>query len=576
MPGNVSVGRAADSGAASDPLEEARRSLFAPLRNRTLVRAADALAANRIDIAEPLVSNFLEQKPTDADALNLMADIARRTRRFDDAEQLLRRCIAEAPDRAGYRFNYAVILRRLDRFEEALDQLDVLLAANARNPLFREQKAAILHLAGRYDEALAYRRELAEEQPGSAKAWLHYGHALRAVGSGDECVDAYRRVAALAPMSSEAYAHLADLKTCRFTAAEIAAMEALLGGPGLSGDDRAELHSALGKAYGDERLYAKAFDNHARGNALRRAGVEFDPERLTEHRLNCERLFTQEFFSERAGWGARSNAPIFIVGMPRSGSTLVEQILSSHSAIEGLGELADLDTVVGQWLSREEAGKPPHQFWIGGWFEFRSGLVEAFPRVLKRLGADQFRSLGNDYLELTRGRRAMGRPFFTDKALRNFGYSGLIHLILPDAKIVDVRRHPLDCGWSIFKSHFPGGQPFSEKLGDIGRHYSNYVRLMAHFDRVLPGRIHRVIYEELVADPEREVRRLFEYLGLPFEEECLRFHENSRAVGTLSSQQVRTPLYTSGVAQWRPYEPWLGPLKTALGAVLDHYPQAPE
>jgi hypothetical protein len=304
-------------------------------------------------------------------------------------------------------------------------------------------------------------------------------------------------------------------------------------------------------------------------------GVTFDPEGLTAFRRECETLFAPEFFRARDAWGALSTAPIFIVGMPRSGSTLIEQILSSHSAVEGLGELAELDSAVGQFLSHQESGRPPHDFWIGGWLEFRKGLTEAFPRVLPRLGANDFCGLGEDYLEATRRLRRTTRPFFTDKGLRNFGYAGLIPLILPHARIIDVRRHPLDCGWSIFRSHFPGGQPFSARLADIGRHYANYVSLMAHFDRVLPGRIHRIIYEELVADPEKELHRLLAYLELPFEAQCLRFHENRRTVGTISAAQVRTPLYASGVAQWTPYEQWLGPLKSALGTVLDPYQLAP-
>ncbi|MEI9932953.1 MAG: sulfotransferase [Rhizomicrobium sp.] len=202
--------------------------------------------------------------------------------------------------------------------------------------------------------------------------------------------------------------------------------------------------------------------------------------------------------------------------------------------------------------------------------------MQSFPRVLSGLGADDFKQMGGEYLKVTSPRRILDRPFFTDKSLRNFGLVGLIHLILPNAKIIDARRHPLDCGWSCFNSHFPGGQPFAARLGDIGSHYANYVRLMAHFDRVLPGKVHRVIYEDLVANPEPVVRRLLEYLDLPFEEQCLRFHENKRAVGTLSSEQVRKPLYKSGIEQWRPYDEWLGPLKTSLGGVLEAYPLPPE
>jgi hypothetical protein len=368
--------------------------------------------------------------------------------------------------------------------------------------------------------------------------------------------------------------HLSDLKTYRFTGEEIAAMERLLADPATLAADRARLHFALGKVHGEASQFDKSFQHYAKANAFERAVGDFDPEGLTRHRHNCEALFTPEFFRAREGWGSRSQAPIFIVGMPRSGSTLVEQILSSHSAVEGLGELADFDSAVGELLAASE-GRPAHEFWIGGWFEFRRGLVEALPRVLPCATAQELRTLGERYAARAEIRQRSLQPRFSDKGLRNFGHVGLIALALPEAKIIDVRRHPLDCGWSLFKSHFPGRQPFAEKLADIGRHYSNYVGLMAHFDRVLPGRVHRLFYEQLVADPEREIRRLLDALNLPFEAQCLRFHENRRAVATISSEQVRTPLYQSGVAQWRPYEPWLAPLKAALGPVLDSWPEAP-
>jgi tetratricopeptide (TPR) repeat protein len=504
-----------------------------------------------------------------------MADIARRARRFDDAEQLLARSVAAAPDWAGYRYNYAVLLRRQERLDDALAQLEILLAGDAQNPLFREQRAIVLQQMGRHDESLAGRRLLTEDYPQWPEAWLQYGHALRAMGLTEPCVAAYRKALELAPATPAAFVHLADLKAFQFRADEIAAMEKLLTDPGIPAAERAELHFALGKAHADESRHAKAFENYARGNALQRAGVSFDPEGLTAFRHACETLFTPEFFRTREGYGAPSTAPIFIVGMPRSGSTLVEQILASHSAIEGLGELAELDSAVGRLLSREEGGRPPHEFWIDGWFEFRKGLTDALPRVLPRLGPAAIRGLGGDYLEAVRRLRRSEQPRFADKGLRNFAYAGLIHLILPQAKIIDVRRHPLDCGWSIFRSHFPGGQPFAARLADIGRHYANYVLLRAHFDRVLPGRIHRLVYEDLVANPEAELRRLFAYLELPFEDQCMRFHENRRAVGTISAAQVRTPLNAKGLAQWAPYEQWLGPLKSALGPVLEAYPQPP-
>jgi hypothetical protein len=343
--------------------------------------------------------------------------------------------------------------------------------------------------------------------------------------------------------------------------ADVEWMEKQLRASGPSTDDRAYLHFALGNAYGDQKLYAKSFDCYVKANALRRLGVDFDPEWLTAYRLNCQSVFTEAFFRDRTGWGCASDAPIFIVGLPRSGSTLIEQILSSHTAIEGLGELADLgNTLTSGLLSGGNQGRVPVDY----------------AKTLGSLSADDFRSVGDRYLDLTTRRRKLGRPYFTDKTLTNFMHAGLLHLILPNAKIIDSRRYPLDCGWSCFKSHFPTGQAFAHRLGDIGQHYADYVRLMANFDRVLPGRIHRVIHEELVANAETEVRRLFDYLGLPFEDQCLRFHENPRAVRTLSAEQVRVPLYQSGMGQWRSYEAWLGPLKAALGPVLDAYPDAPK
>lgn len=568
--GFIAPGTAAES--ASDPLEAARGKLFPPLRHRTLAEAADALSDDRADIAEPLVARFLARRPKDPDALNLMADIARRTQRLEEAEACLAHCVAAAPDSAGFRFNYAVLLRRLERYEDALAQLDALLASDLGNPLFREQKAAVLRLMGRHDDALACRRALADDYPQWGEAWLQYGHALRSVGLTEPTVEAYRKARDIAPGSAAPYIHLADLKTFRFAPAEIAAMENLLTNPGIPAAERAELHFALGKAHSDENRCAKAFENYAKGNALQRAGVTFDPGGLTAFRRACETLFTTEFFEARQGWGVPSTAPIFIVGMPRSGSTLVEQILSSHSAIEGLGELAKLDQAVGRLLSRQTGGRPPADFRIDGWLEFRKGLSDTLPHVLPRLGPEDFRLLGEDYLTATQRLRHCARPVFSDKGLRNFGYAGLIHLALPQAKIIDMRRHPLDCGWSIFRSHFPGGQPFSTRLADIGSHIANYVALMAHFERILPGRIYRLIYEELVADPEKELHRLFAYLELPFEAQCLRFHENRRAVSTISTAQVRTPLHRSGVAQWTAYDQWLGPLKSALGTVVENYP----
>jgi tetratricopeptide (TPR) repeat protein len=577
MPDSAQSLREVESGGrgdAADPFAEARRKLFPPLRNRTLAQAAGALANNRTDIAQPLLSKFLQKHPRDPDALNLMADIARRSRRFDDAERLMASCVEQCPDGARFRFNYAVILRLGGKTEQALEELDALLAEDPEDPVYRDQKAKTLRAMGRLDDALALRRELTVAFAASSELWLLYGDTSRLAGNSDQCIAAYRRALELAPSSSAAWLRLSELQTYRFAAADIERMEAQLAVSGRISEDRANLHFALGKAYSDQKLHAKSFENYAKANALPRLAMNANPYRLGTHRSNCQTFLTEAFFADRRGWGCRSRAPIFIVGMPRSGTTLLEQILSSHADVEGLGELPDLDTVVIGKLSAVGDGEQDTPD-VGDLFDSKSGLLRAYPLVFGRLDANDFQSMGEEYLKLTARRRKLERPFFTDKALSNFGHAGLIHLMLPGAKIIDARRHPLDCGWSCFKNHFVHAMPFAYRLSDIGHHYANYVGLMAHFDRVLPGRIHRVVYENLIADPEAEVRRLLAYLELPFQEQCLRFHENRRVASTLSSEQVRLPLYKSGVAQWRPYEPWLGPLKSSLGPVLDSYPRAP-
>jgi len=538
-----------------DPIAAAKERLFAPSRNRILAQAAEALGNGNVETAEHILAHFPRKQ--DPEFLNLKADVARRRERFEEAEQFMQRCVEVAPGNPGYRFNYAVILRRLDRFREAFAEVDALLNSEPANPLFREQKAKLLWDSGQTAEALRYRRELAEEYPNVALFWMNYGDALRGAGHRDECIAAFRKALALDPSLTEADLRLANLKTYRFSADELARMEGLLAKAVLTADGRASLHFALGRGYGQHQQYAKSFEHYAKGNALRRLALGAASDSMTARRSACEAVFTEEFFAQRSGWGCRADDPIFILCLPRSGSTLLEQILSSHSAIEALGEIPHLDRVVSGRIGAEQ--------------EF----VENYARTVRELSADDVRTMGEEYLRVTRARRKTEAPFFTDKTVFNFAHLGLIHLMLPNAKIIDIRRHPLDCGWSCFANHFPQGVRFSYRLQDIGKHYADYVGLLAHFDRVLPGKVHRIIYEDLVDNPEQEVSKALSFLGLPFEAQCLRFYENERPVETLSSQQVRQPLYRTAVAQWRPYEPWLGPLKAALGPVLDCYPAVP-
>ena len=477
---------------------------------------------------------------------------------MEDAEKLLARALELAPSFDAARHNYAVLLHRQNKLTEAIREVDVLLEREPKNPNYLSLKAAALARLGEQARAKDIYELLLKDFPNAPKAWMSYGHTLKTLGGQDASIKAYRKSIDLMPQLGEAYWSLANLKTFRFLATDIAAMRAQLAREDVIGEDRFHLHFALAKALEDEGHYAESFDHYEKGNALRRADADYDADDAHQNTERSMAFFTRTFFAERAGFGSPAPDPIFIIGLPRSGSTLLEQILSSHSAIEGTMELPDIIAIAKR---------------LGG--KKRKIDTRAYPEVLATLGAAELHTLGEEYLTRTRVQRKTARPFFIDKMPNNFAHVGLIHLILPNAKIVDARRHPLACCFSNFKQHFARGQTFTYSLADLGRYYADYVALMAHFDAVLPGRVHRVLYEEMVANPERETRRLLDYCGLPFEESCLRFYESDRLVRTASSEQVRQPIYTDALDHWRHYEQWLGPLKTALGPALTAYPQAP-
>jgi hypothetical protein len=388
--------------------------------------------------------------------------------------------------------------------------------------------------------------------------WLSFGHSLKTAGHQEECVRAYRQALELSPGLGEAWWSLANLKTVRFDERDREAMQQQLAHGQLEVEDRFHFEFALGKACEDAHLYERSFEHYARGNALRRATVQYAPEETSQHVQRSKAFFTPAMFAARGDTGCAAADPIFVVGLPRSGSTLVEQILASHPQVEGTQELPDLAA-----LARELGGKKTRS------------AASVYPEVIAELSADQLRELGERYLVQTRIQRKTDAPFFIDKLPNNWAHVGLIHLILPHARIVDARRHPLGCCFSGFKQHFARGQHFTYDLREIGRYYCDYVELMAHFDATLPGRVHRVIYEHMIDDTEAAVRQLLDYCALPFDERCLRFYENDRAVRTASSEQVRKPIFREGVDHWRHYEQWLGPLQESLGAVLERYPAVP-
>ena len=528
-----------------------KRAVTAALGNPRLVAAALDLHNNRIPEAERTLRTYLKDDPFDVAAIRLLAEVAARIGRFRDSETLLRRALELAPGFGAARANLATVLYRQNRPVDAIAELDQLFDGHLDNETLgpANLKAAALGRIGEFEEALGLYEAILKDAPNQPRVWMSYAHTLKTVGRSDDGIAAYRRALELNPNLGEVWWSLANLKTYRFSDDDVATMQRALETPGLHDPDRLHLDFALGKALEDRKDHARAFAHYASGNALRRKSDRYDAGVVTAMVDESIDLFTPAFFAERKGVGCDARDPVFILGMPRAGSTLIEQILSSHSMIEGTQELADLPA-----LARR-----------GG----------RYPGRLKDLDAGDFKKLGEDYLERTRIQRKTDRPMFIDKLPNNWAHVGFIHLILPNATIIDARRHPLACGFSNFKQHFARGQDFTYDLTDFGRYYADYVRLMAHMDIVLPNRVHRTIHEHLVDHTESEIRALISACRLDFEEATLRFFETDRAVRTPSSEQVRRPVNREGTEAWQGFEPWLDPLKAALGPVLDAYPDAP-
>ena len=523
-----------------------------------LMAAANALVENRVPEAEHALRAHLMQHPTDVAAMRMLAEVASRLGRYSDAEKLLAHCLELAPSFAGARHNYAIVLNRVNKPVAALREIETLLAAEPSNPGYHNLKAVVLVKIGDFAESIDLFAGVLKVNPNQPRIWMSYAHALSTVGREEESIAAYGRCIALLPTCGEAYWSLANLKTIHFSAEQIATMRAQLASDKLSNEDRYHFEFALGKALEDLKQYAESFQHYAEGNRLRLKEIQYLSEDATGLVRRSRRYLSAEFFVAREGHGCQAPDPIFIVGLPRSGSTLIEQILASHSAVEGTMELQNIYNMASRLGARTSKDEGPR-----------------YPMDMANMSAEECRKLGEQYLEDTRIQRKSGKPYFIDKMPNNFMHVGLLQLILPKAKIIDARRHPMACGFSLFKQHFARGQNFSYSLEDIGHFYRDYVELMAHYDRVLPGRVHRVFHETLIDDTENEVRRLLAYCGLDFEEACLRFYETERAVRTASAQQVRQPISRAGLDQWRHYEPWLGPLRETLGPVLEAYPAVP-
>ncbi|HEY6578835.1 MAG TPA: sulfotransferase [Rhizomicrobium sp.] len=535
-------------------LATARLDAARPLRKPRLRQIAFEIRSDRGEQAERELSEYLARHSGDVDAIRLRAQALAQLGRRVEAETVLARCLKLAPDFSAARFERARLLLRLHKYAAALAEIDRLLISDPRNPLFRQLKGNILGFLGEYGQSLTLWEELAAENPGNAELRVSRGDALRALGRRDGSIAAYREAIECRPSFGAAWWSLANLKTFLFSDAEIGAMQEQLMRPGLAADDRVNLQFALGKAYEDLRNFERSFEQYARANAAMRLRIGYDRDSMASSVAAQKALFTPEFLSSRRDAGCSAANPIFVLGRPRAGSSLIVQILSAHPAIEGTGELPYIPELARQSVERRACGAD-------------------YPQVLEKLEPAALEALGEEYMERARLHRKLGRPFFIDKNPSNYFHAGLIGLMLPNAKIIDARRHPAACCLSIFKQNF---SRTNLRLSELGLVYRDYVELMAHFDRVMPGRIHRVIYEELVASPEAEIRKLVDYLGLPFAESCLHFYESERTVFTPSSEQVRRPISGEAVDHWRNFERWLGPVMASLGSAVDVYPSVPE
>jgi tetratricopeptide (TPR) repeat protein len=518
-----------------------------------VVLATSLFADGELSAAENLIRPFLLAHGDHPEAMRLLARIGMARDVLDDAETLLEAVLELAPEHHAARRDYAQCLIQRHKYGAARIQIEQLLALNPRDLEHRSLAATAAAGLGEHDAAIGLYQGLLEDAPDAPDLHLWLGHALKTVGRVSEAVEAYRGAARVRPDFGDAYWSLANLKTYRFPEAEIATMRAQEAAPATAAIDRQHLCFALGKAYEDADDAEQSWLYYARGNALMRADSRYRPEIIETNTRKQIEVCTAEFFAERQGWGAPDADPIFILGLPRAGSTLLEQILASHSQVEGTQELSDIQAMVLELQGRDPDLDDPR-----------------YPAALHDLGPDDFRRLGEKYLADTRVYRS-GKPFFIDKMPNNFRHIGLIHLMLPNARIIDARREPMSCCFSNLKQLFAQGQEFTYSPDDIARYYRTYLELMRHWDRVLPGRVLRVQHEDVVDDLETSVRRILDYCGLPFEQACVDFHQTRRSVRTPSSEQVRQPIFRDSLDQWRKYAPWLGALETALGDAVTTY-----
>lgn len=522
---------------------------------REVVIATHYLAEKRLVKAENLCRRFLQSNPKNTDAMRLLAEIAENFGAMEEAEFLLESAVEFEPDLVQLRLDYMQILRRRQKLQGAFAQAKHLFDKDPENTTFQAQMAICYMQLGDYDTSIKLFEDVKQSEPNNFSNLTSLGHAFKTSGQNKAGIKAYQDAYTSWPSHGEAYFSLANLKTYKFTDKEVADMATQIASADLTYRERIHFLFALGKAYEDRKEFETSFELYTQGNDLGRQQMRYDADKMSIGLAAQMEICTAELFAKQSAKGCSANDPIFIVGLPRAGSTLLEQIIASHSQVDGTQELGNILSLAHKMRGRAHS-------------------IEAsnYPKILHDVSEEQLKNFGEQFIKETKIHR-QDAPFFIDKMPNNFRHIGLIHLILPNAKIIDARRHPMACCFSGFKQHFAEGQEFTYGLEQIGKYYRDYVAVMEHWDKVLPNKILRVQYEDVVEDTETQVRRILEYLDLPFEQACVDFHKNKRSVRTASSEQVRQPIFKSGLEQWRNFEPWLNPLKEALGPeIMARYP----
>ena len=508
------------------------------------------LNEGRLGMAEAKCRAFLKENPTHTYAMSLLAEIANRLGYFDDAEFLLEKAVEFTPDDGDLRMKYASILRKKQKFAKTMEQVNILCDKYPDNLTYQAQKASEVMQNGDHETAITLLDDILNKNPYNFSTFTSKGHAQKTLGKTDEAIKSYQSAYQIKPDHGEAFFSLANLKTYSFSSSELESMREQVSRVDLSLRDKAYFHFALAQGCEVNGEYDEAFFHLEKGNKIKNDQSQYSIERMEKELQAQIEICNDKFFHDLGNGGCDTKEPIFILGLPRAGSTLIEQILASHSMVDGTLELPNILSIAQSLRGDDIYGK------LGN-----------YPKSMESLSLDQREALGRGYIEDTKMHRK-DAPMFTDKMPNNFRHIGLIHLIMPNAKIIDARRYPLDCCFSMFKQLFAQGQEFSYGLAEAGSYYRNYVNLMDHWNNVLPDKILRVNNEDVIEDLEGQVRRMLEFLELPFEEQCISFHETDRSVRTASSEQVRRPINKDGMERWKPYSKHLKPLVDSLGQQL--------